>query len=171
MRFKRIVIFLFLNFLLCETSFLYGQFTNLINIGSKFKIIIEDLNEDAKKIRLTEERLRTVVELRLRKEGIIITDEVSLEIPIVLVSVTMVGSAYSVTLMIAEMVKLKRLPPPHWTLVSPWVKAITGTHIGDPEQIVSSLNRLFDIFLNDYYKANPKENQRGEKTINPQSLL
>jgi len=59
--------------------------------------------------------------------------------------------------MICELVELKRLPPPHWTTVGVWVQTITGTHGGHYEEIVSSLNILFDEFFNDYYKANPKE--------------
>ena len=159
MRLKRIVLFFVLILLLCETSFLYEMYETLRNIGSKFEVVIDE--EDPKKIGPTKERLRTVSELRLRKEGITIAGEASLEIPCIYVIVSVVGSAYNINLMIREWVELKRLPSPKWILVGIWSKDFTGIHARDPEYIVSSLNILFDEFFNDYYKANPKEKKEA----------
>ena len=141
------------------------------NIGSKFEIIIEDFarKDDAKTIGLTKERLRTVAELRLRKEGITIVDEASREIPIVYVSVIVIGLACNVELRIYEWVGLQRLPSPKWILAAIWEDAQIGTHGGDPEFIVSGLNKLFDTFFNDYYKANPKEKKKDKNTPDSQS--
>jgi len=161
LRFKRIVLFLVLSLLVCETSFLYEQYEALKNIGNKFEVKI-DLSEDAKKIGLTEEKLRTVSELRLRKEGMTIVDETGLEIAIVYVNVIVVGTAYHLNLLICEWVVLIR-PYAKWALVATYMQEGSGTHGGIPEWIVSSLNKLFDEFFNDYYKANPKENKKGSK--------
>ncbi|MBA7629545.1 hypothetical protein ES703_37044 [subsurface metagenome] len=161
MRLKRIVLFFVLILLLCETSFLYGQYKALRNIGNEFGIIIADFprKEDFKKIGLTEERLRTVTELRLRREGmkIVTKKEANYKTPHIYIGVTVVELAFSVHLRICEWVELKRLPFPHWTIAAIWDQGFTGIHSGQPEFIVSSLNILFDEFFNDYYKANPKE--------------
>ena len=166
-RFKRIVLFLVLSLLLCETSFLYEQYQNLREIGSKFEVVIEDFarEKDIKKIGLTKERLRTVAELRLRKEGMTIVDEKNREIPadekseipMVYINVNVVGLAYNINLMICEDVVLKRPSSVTWILAPIWGRSITGTHGGRSEEIISSLNMLLDGFFNDYYKANPKE--------------
>ncbi|GAI32249.1 unnamed protein product [marine sediment metagenome] len=153
------MLFLVLSFLLCEPTFLYEDYEVLKDIGSKFTITIEG---DAKKIGLTEEGLRTIAELRLRKEEITIVDEASREIPIVYVNINMVGPVYNVDLMIYDWAELKRRPSPNWTLVAIWTQGETGIHGEDAEWIVSSLNELFDSFFNDYYKANPKEKKRAE---------
>ena len=167
MRFKRIVLFLVLSFILCETNLSYEQYLHLREVGSKFEVAIEELRkEDIKKIGLTEERLRTVAELRLRKEGMTIVNEKSRkvpaegerhEIPVVYVNVCIVGPAYNIDLMICEDVVLKRPSSVTWIFAPTWGREITGTHVGDSEKIISSLNQLFDSFFNDYYKANPKE--------------
>jgi len=167
MIFKRIVLFLVLSLLLCETNFLYGQYKALRNIGDEFCVIIADFprKEAFKKIGLTEERLRTVTELRLRREGMkIVTEkEVTYKTPHIYIGVTVVELAYSIHLRICEWVGLQRLPSPHWTIAAIWDQGFTGIHSGQPEFIVSSLNKLLDEFFNDYYKANPKENKKGSK--------
>ena len=161
MRFKRIMLFLVLSFLLFETSFLCGGYKELRNIGSKFMVLIEHLDEDAKKIGLTEKRLITVTELRLRREGITIVPidvEASYKTPYVYVNVNIVGRAYNVSLEIHEWVDLRRIPIAHGCVATIWNISRTGTHGEDPEHVISSLNKALDEFFNDYYKANPKEN-------------
>ena len=162
MRFKRIILFLVLSLLLCESSFLCEGYEDLKNIGSKFEVIIEELarKDDVKTIGLTKERLRTVAELRLRKEGMTIVDKASLEIPIVYVSVIVVGLAYDINFLICEWAELRRLPFTKGILATIWAEGATGTHGDDSEEIVSGLNTLFDEFFNEYYKANPKEKKK-----------
>jgi len=159
MRLKRIVLFLVLSLLLCEISFLYGH-ENLRNIGSEFVVLIGRADENGKKIGLTKNRLRIVSELRLRKEGMKVVaekDASPIKIPNIHVSVHVVGTAFHVELRVIEWVGLMRLPTAIGGPAFTWEQGITGTHGGDPEFIVSNLNKLFDDFLNDYYKANPKE--------------
>ena len=141
---------------------LFSQDRCLVNIGNKFEILIGNLNEDAKKIGLTEERLRTVTELRLRKEGMDIKNaSTNLNMPYVCVTITVVGAAFGIDLRIKEVVEIQRKPLPVFCTTSTWGASSIGTHIGDPEFIVSGLSQLLDEFLNDYYKANPKK--RGEE--------
>jgi len=159
---KRILLFLVLSLLLCETSFLYEKYEALRNIGNKFELLIEDFaRDDAEKISLTKERLRTVAELRLRKEGMLIVKE-GLEIPMIHVKATVVGLAYEVSLTIYEWAVLTRfITPFKWTIVATWWGSIVGNHGGDSDEIISRLNELFDTFFNDYYKANPKEKKEA----------
>ena len=161
MIFKKILLFLLFILLVFGTDFLHGgNWQNLRNIGSKFEMIIEALDKDAEKIGLTENRLKTVVELRLRREGITIVDVSSdLEIPYVYINVNVVGNAYNVKLDINEWVDLERIPVSRGCTATVWEVFITGTHGGKSENIVDSLNILFDDFFNDYYKANPKKKE------------
>jgi hypothetical protein len=116
-------------------------------------VSIEDLSDDAIKIGLAKERLQTVIELRLRKEGIKIVEP--LFSPYLYVNIRVVGRAFHVYLSIREGVILER-DKTISCLATTWWHGSTGTHTDNPEFIVSSLSELLDFFLNDYYKANPK---------------
>ncbi len=116
-------------------------------------VLIESLNEEALELGLTENRLQTVTELRLRKEGIKITGP---QDPTLYVNVNVVGKAYHISLEIKELLDLIRIKNSCLVVVT-YNKGFTGTHGNKPEFIVSSLSILLDIFLNDYYKANPKK--------------
>ena len=130
----------------------------LENIGNKFEVLIERLSEDAKKIGLTKERLRIVIELRLRKEGmIIIGPSDDPDIPVVSVNVNVVSTAFNVELCIKELIEIQRKPSPVLCYVVTWGVGRTGTHGNDSEFIVFSLSKCLDFFLNNYYKANPKK--------------
>lgn len=164
MRLKKIIVFLVLNFLFFGTNFLHGgDLLNLMNIGNKFIVAIGDLNEDAIKIGLTEKRLRTITELRLRREGITIVSEDmngTLSNPHFYVDVHIIGAAVHFKVEIHEWVELKRLPILQKCPAITWSLGMTGTHSGDPEFIISGLNQIIDRFLNEYYQANPKKKQR-----------
>ena len=139
------------------------------------RIMIENLPESATKMGITYSRLRTIVELRLRREGItIITgrttktlEELGYEkyieeleklgnTPWVYVDLSVVGMAFHIELVIHESVILRRDKSIGCIAIT-WNNSTTGTHANDPEFIVSCLGKLLDVFLNDYYKANPKK--------------
>ena len=42
-------------------------------------------------------------------------------------------------------------------LLTTWERGVTGTHGNNPEYIVTAIEQLLDMFLNDYYKANLKK--------------
>lgn len=117
----------------------------------EIKIVITDPEEDTK-IGLNSNRMRTVTELKLRKEGIKITEE---SICILYINTTIVGNAFCVSLELHEIVKIFRLDI--FYLTATWQKVMLGTHGNEPEYIISALGKLLDEFLNDYYKANPKK--------------
>ena len=161
MIFKKIIVFLVLSFIFFGTNILHGEeISNLTNIGNKFKVAIGGINEDAIKIGLTEKRLRTITELRLRKEGITIVDMKRMpSTPTFYVDVHIMRVAVHIKVEVHEWVDVKRIPTAHVCSAITWSLGITGTHSGDPEFIISGLNQIFDRFLNEYYTANPKKKE------------
>lgn len=132
------------------------------------RVSIESLGVEATKIGLTRERLKTITELRLRREGIIIKTEkdisvidesrgnIPIVVPILYVNANVGDRAYSIDLEIQEAVRLER-DPSIICLATTWVTGIMGTHGKKQELIITALSELLDDFLNDYYKANPKK--------------
>lgn len=115
-------------------------------------IVIGDPGEGGTKIGLTSNRMRTVTELKLRKEGMKIIEKSTCFLH---VNAMIVGNAFRVKLELHEKVKISRLDA--FYVATTWQDEIIGTHGNDPEYIVSALGELLDVFLNDYYKANPKK--------------
>ncbi len=70
------------------------------------------------------------------------------------VNTLIAGNAFRVKLELHEKVQISRLDLLY--VATTWQGEIIGTHRNDPEYIVSALGELLDVFLNDYYKANPK---------------
>jgi len=96
--------------------------------------------------------------LRLRREGIkIVGIEADYKIPTIYVIAHVVGSAFNISLEVKEWVKLERIPISKGLNATIWRRAFLGIHGGNPEMIVSCLNQIFDVFFNEYYKANPKK--------------
>lgn len=136
-----------------EQEFITEEWRLLKGID-KLSIIIEYLDEDAIKIGLTEGRLRTVTELRLRKEGIKITEGSST--PWLYVNINVIRGAYNIDLKIFDSVIIPRLQNVS-IYASIWSTGIVGTYSDHLEYIISSLSAGLDKFLNDWYKANPKK--------------
>lgn len=123
---------------------------------NEIPIVLEDPGEGGTKIGLTSNRMRTVTELKLRKEGIkIIEKSTSVSYCFLCVNTMIVGNAFRVELELVEKVKISRLDV--FYAATTWQNGIIGTHGNDPEYIISALGELLDIFLNDYYKANPRK--------------
>ncbi len=179
MKYKKILLLLFFGLFVWKGIFseILDPDVKTLKGVDKVHIIINRLNEDANKIGLTEDRLKTVVELKLRRERIEIIDQYSdlpqtedvvgikkyleesdkwINIPGISICITVVASAFNVDLEFLQMVKLRRAPHISCTATT-WDANITGTHTNDPEFIVSALSQLVDKFLNDFYKANPKK--------------
>ncbi len=164
---KRKVLLLFICVLfICKGAF-SGVDEKVLKGIDMLKIGIEYLSDEAKNIGLTRGRLRTVTELRLRKEGITIFGKEHISTtyweipryrntPIILVNVSVVGNAFRVSLEIFEYVILRRDESIE-CLAFTWNENMLGTHGNNVEYIVTALGELLDEFLNDYYKANPKK--------------
>ena len=157
MRYKEILLLIIFSLLFYNVTFSENDVKSypLKGINAIF-VLIEKLPEDAIEIGLTSHRLKTVTELRLRREGITIKKESDISYPYFYVTVNVVGRAFNIELSLNEWVKLFRNPSIE-CYARTWNHSYTGTHGNDPEYIVSSLSALLDEFLNDYYKANPKK--------------
>ena len=128
-------------------------------------IEVRELSEDAIKLGLNIDRIRTFTELRLRREGIKINTESPFDLYI---EVKIVETAFSINLKIYEYVFLVRdyfeifkdetLPITAF-LATTWISGSLGVHGKDTEFILTSLGGLIDEFLNNYYKANPKKKE------------
>lgn len=182
MRLKRIVLFLVLSLLSfsqvrSEEDVLFNLLKKEFLQGiDKVRVSVRPINKDARDMGLTWDRLITVTELRLRKEGIIVNPQFDcsniynrinkeLNTPTIYVKVNVmvahagggaVGYVFSINLDILETVILRRDKNVGGAATT-LSYSFLGTHAGDPEYIISVLSRLLDQFLNDYYKANPKE--------------
>ncbi len=120
----------------------------------ELEVVIEILSLDALKIGLTQDRLETVVELKLRRERIKIIE--SPLMPYLYINVNVARNAFNINLELKETVKIQRLNRIAYGNTT-WRVGTTGGHADKPEYIVSALSRLLDDFLNAYYKANPKK--------------
>ncbi len=119
---------------------------------NEIPIVIEDPGGGGTKIGLTSNRMRTVTELKLRKEGIKIIEKSTC---FLYVNTMIAGNAFRVRLELKEKAKISRLDA--FYAATTWQNEMVGTHGNNPEYIVSALGELLDEFLNDYYKANPKK--------------
>lgn len=152
MKYKKIILLLFICIFTLKGAFF--EKANVLKNLKEVDIVIEGLPEDASKIGLTKERIKTVVELCLRREGIKIIKDV--RAPYIYININVLGLAFNISFELREPVTILRIPN-EFCLATTWDKGFTGTHGNNPEYIVSSIKLLLDKFLNDYYKANPKK--------------
>jgi len=122
----------------------------------RVKIGMEQLNEAAKKIGLTEERIRARCELRLIQYGLepVSVDDQMPEF--VYIGIHIVGMAFHTWVEFGRPVVFNTGKASYKTSGKTWFRSETGTHGGDPEFILQGLDSLFDEFLNEYLKANSK---------------
>ena len=127
----------------------FKLFTGCEPIG----LSLRELPSDAKKINLTKEAIKNSVESRLRSGRIFNNNEV---LPYSLdVGVNIVGYAFSIKLGFYKPVRDWNFPELFGTAVS-WETGYTGTHGGDANFILSSLSKMIDEFLVEYFKMNEK---------------
>lgn len=117
-------------------------------------LLIESLTEDAEKIGLTEERIKTKCELRLRQSGLNPSSDRRFEH--LYVNISVVSQALNIRIDFKRPVLFEVGKKRYRKMASTWCESITGTHGDNPEFIIQSLNELLDMFLNEYLKANSK---------------
>lgn len=158
MRYKKILLLLFfLSLTVYMNTFSQSKdsvYSEPLKGIRRLKVLIETLNEEAKKMGLSEERLRTVVELKIRREGIEISPA-HLYAPYIYLNVIVIGNAFNIVIQIKELVKLERDPFINCLAVT-WIEGVTGHHGNDSEYIVSRVSSHVDTFLNHWYIANPR---------------
>lgn len=139
------------NFLPNDTDYLKGL--------KGVQVVVNDLDNDAKSIGLTLDRLQTATELALRRNRIrVLTYRERLEIrgnPTLHVNINAFANVFYVDVSLAEAARLERSPRIAVVSVRVWEKSIIGAHGRDPDFIVKSVEQLVERFCNDYLKANP----------------
>ena len=126
----------------------FKLFTGCEPIG----LSIRELPSDAKEINLTKKAIKNSVESRLRS-GRIFNNEL---LPYGLdVGVNVVGYSFSISLGFYKPVRDLNFPELFGPAVS-WERVLTGTHGGDANFILSSLSKMIDEFLVEYFKMNEK---------------
>ena len=123
----------------------------LFNECKPVHYLVENLNSDARKIGLTEERLETVAELRLRSTFLYDPKARSY----LYVNVNVVGRAYSISV---EYRKWLYDPASgEEGMATAWDEGSTGTHGRDANYISSAVSEHIDAFLVEYLRVNEED--------------
>ncbi len=118
--------------------------------------LIEELSRQATRTGLSEERVRATVEARIRHAGLM-PELVVPEIGYLNVHISVVGPVFSIKLSFLRPVEFSDTGGRLFSATAAtWNRSALGTHGGDGEQILRSLDEKLDEFLNDYLKANPR---------------
>jgi len=119
----------------------------------RVNIRIMGLDEDAKRIGLTRERIQMKSELRLRQAGL----EPALRIsPYLGIFVNVVGSCFHLSIQFKRNIYFIANDNWYQILGATWSCEINREHRGVPESIIGSLDECLDKFLNEYLKTNFK---------------
>ena len=143
------VIILSLLFFLVPASGQTMEKFRLYNKCNKIALVVEDLSEDAKKIKLTREAIINSAESRLRSARIYDKDAYEY----LYVNVNVVGYGFSIG---AEFKKAVRSYGELGTAAT-WRTGITGTHGNSKDYILSSIPELLDEFIVGYLRVNEKD--------------
>ena len=110
-------------------------------------LVVESLNDDAKEMGLTKDRLRMAAESRLRSAQLYSEGQIEY----LYVNVNVVGLAFSISL-----VYKKGAFDEHGNvgMAATWNAGKTGTHGRNPGFIISGLSELMDKFLVEYLRVN-----------------
>ena len=108
------------------------------------------------KIGLTEERIWTECELRLRQANLNPIPKAKLPLHYLGISVAVADGAFAIQVEFTRPVTFMVDGKEYWTLGTTWIRNSAGTHGRDPEFIIQSLDGRLDYFLDEYLKANAK---------------
>ena len=115
-------------------------------------VLLDDLNPDALDIGLTENRIRSRVNVRLRQVGLKPTTD---RAEALYINIIVVGGAFSIVISFNRAVFFYKGDDLY--IKGParvYTQGSTGTHGRDPDYIISALDGLLDQFLSDYLDAN-----------------
>ena len=162
-----LVISLFVFFVIINHELLNAQ--DFYNLAKKSKISVNGLEiSDYKKVRiaieiqdkagkigLTEERVRTRCELRLRQAGLqpAVSEDL---LDCLVIRIHVLSNAFAVILRFHRGVLFEVKGTPYFIVAPTWDHSGTGVHGNDPEYIIQALDGSLDAFLNEYLKANVK---------------
>ena len=117
---------------------------------------IESATVDAGSIDLTEDRIRTHVELRLRSAGLTPGDDLMKNKAFLYVKINVRGAAVHLAVEYARRVVFTTDDRPYRYVAKTWQSVGVGTHAGDTAYIMEGLDAHLDRFLNEYLKVNQK---------------
>lgn len=155
----KFIIISILFFILNSYSLVYGQTyssTGLeVSNPTRLPILIESLSNDAGKIGLTWDMIRTKCADRFKRINIKLVDTVGCMTNLY-INCNVVGEAYNINLWFIRDVNFT-IGAKTYTRSScvTWDMGTTGIHKGDANNIVKNMILLLDQFLADYQKANP----------------
>lgn len=115
-------------------------------------IRIEELNAHSAVIGLTEQRIRTKAELKLRQAGL--RPQSEWPATHLYVNISVLDSSFSTEIAYRRPVFYYKGRQVMGTVAPSWTRSMIGTHGGDPEFIIQSLDTALDMFLNEYLEAN-----------------
>lgn len=123
---------------------------------------VGDLSRDARRLRITEKRIRTIGELALRSQNLY-SDAEGIVQPTIFLGISVLDNAFSIHVTFYKFVREVNLDIPFLAIA--WQKSSTGTHAGDREFILSELSELMDNFLLDYLRENQRYCKNGSFTV------
>ncbi len=120
-------------------------------------VVVEDLHAGATSIGLTEDRIRTRVELRLRSAGLTPGNDSSKNATVLYVNINVQGDAFNIAVKYKRWVDFTTGDRRYGYVATTWDADGAGTYgtLG-AAFIMNSLDGLLDEFLNAYLKANQK---------------
>jgi len=111
----------------------------------------------ANKIGLTNERIRTKCELRLRQAGL--QPEAAKLPPGLFITVHIADPAFFIGVHFSQLVIFEANQTPYFMTATTWSKDGMGTN-PSPEYIIQCLDGYLDSFLNEYLEANTKKGKK-----------
>ena len=127
----------------------------LCNSCRPMELVVEGLNNDAKKIGLTEERLKVAAESRLRAARLYTDSWSAASGAFLYINVNAFRNSFSLLVQYN-----KRLIDPvsgETSASGTWSSGTVGGHGGDPGYIGQSLSERLDKFLVEYLRVNEKD--------------
>jgi len=150
---KKILLIIFLSLIIPEAHADYLIPKDTLHDLPKFFVLIDMKPELETKIART--TIRTDVEIRLRKAGILIFShtEAPFSVPWLYVLYTQTGGAFSIELSLNQEVYLVSHPT-SITHAATWEASVTGI-ASSTAFIRQAIKDLTDVFINDYLSVNP----------------
>lgn len=113
-------------------------------------LLVEELPEDAKKIKLTEKAITNSVDSKLPIGRILYKESAGSQL---YVNVSVVKSAFNINLEFRRFLDDPRFPE-LFGMATTWNQTIIGQHGGSADYILSTLSRMVDEFLAKYLRVN-----------------
>lgn len=163
MNHKKILLLIFFSLIIIKDAIpghtqLTYDYSKTLKGLTELRLYVGDLSEDAIKTGITKERIKTITELKLRREGITIAEEGD---ALLFIVVYVRDRVMLITLDIYDGIILYRDPSIEHIAGIVWHSLRWGYE--EPsisaKHIYSTLSEQLDEFLNDWYKVNPKKRE------------